>query len=115
MRIPHPLNLANMVNDSALPLVGAMVNGVLIIGRVAVRELLAVLPEQIRGQASGAERCLLPFKFGGAVVAFHAIFFEKARLSSSLADLAVRFHPAVAPGVVGDAPYSIGQGDMPLW
>lgn len=91
-----------MVSNSALPVVGAIVDGVVVIGRGTGGQLLAILPEEIT--SVGSQGGLLPLQRGGAVVVLDAILLEQARLSSSVADLGMGLDPLVAPGVIGDTP-----------
>ena len=93
-----------MVSDSALPVVSAKVNGVVIIWRGTGGQLLAILPEEISSVAGGGEGGLLPLERVGAVVILDAIFFKQARLSSFVADLGVGLDPLVAKLIVLDTP-----------
>lgn len=56
------LNLTDMVGDSALPIVSAIVDGVVVIWRGARGQLLAILPEEISSVAGGSQGGLLPFQ-----------------------------------------------------
>lgn len=91
-----------MVSNSALPVVGAIVDGVVVIGRGTGGQLLAILPEEIT--SVGSQGSLLPLQRGGAVVVLDTVFLEQARLSSGVADLGMGLDPLVAPGVIGDTP-----------
>lgn len=91
-----------MVSDSALPVVSAIVDGVVVIGRGTGGQLLAILPEEIA--SVGIQGGLLPLQRGGAVVVLDAILLEQARLSSSVADLGMGLDPLIAPGVIGNTP-----------
>lgn len=91
-----------MVSDSALPVVSAIVDGVVVIGRGTGGQLLAILPEEIT--SVGSQGGLLPLQRGGAVVFLDTILLEHARLASSVADLGMGLDPLVAPGVILDTP-----------
>lgn len=91
-----------MVSDSALPVVSAIVDGVVIVGRGTRGQLLAILPEEI--SSVGSQGGLLPLQRVGAVVVLDAILLEQARLSSGVADLGMGLNPLIAPGVIGDTP-----------
>lgn len=51
-----------MVSNSALPVVGAIVDGVVVIGRGTGGQLLAILPEEIT--SVGSQGGLLPLQRG---------------------------------------------------
>jgi hypothetical protein len=93
-----------MVSDSALPVISAIVDGVVIIWRGTGGQLLAILPEEISSVAGGGQGGLLPLQRVGAVVILDAIFLEHARLSSFVADLGVGLDPLVAKLIIFDAP-----------
>lgn len=93
-----------MVKDTALKVVCAIVDGVLVVGGGTVGQLLAILPEEISRIGVGSQSGLLPLQGVRAVVILDAIFLEHARLSSSLADFGVGLDPVIAPGIIGDAP-----------
>jgi hypothetical protein len=100
-----PLSLANVVGNSTLPVVTAVVDRVVIVGRGTGGQLLAILPEEIRRVAGGGQGGLLPLERVTAVVVLDTVLLKQTGLSSSLADFGVGFNPGVSPGVVRNSPY----------
>lgn len=94
-----------MVSDSALPVISAIVDGVVVIWRGTGGQLLAILPEEISSVAGGSQGGLLPLQRVRAVVILDAVFLEHARLPSSVADFGVGLDPFIAPSIIFDAPY----------
>jgi hypothetical protein len=97
-------DLADMVNNGALPLISAVVDGILVVRRRSSGQLLAVLPEQVRSHAGSVQAGILPLQRRPAVLFLDTVLLEHAWLSGGPAYLGVGPNPAIAPGVVADSP-----------
>jgi hypothetical protein len=64
-----------MVSHEAGPFAAAVVDGVSVVGSLAVAERVAVLPEHIASHARAGEGGSLPWGFDGDMVACRAVFF----------------------------------------
>lgn len=70
-----------MVGDQASPLVGAVVNGVAVVVRLASADRIAQLPESVAGHARGGNGGDLPWSLDRAVVGWRAVCYLKIRIS----------------------------------
>ena len=87
----------NVVRHHTLPFVAIVVDGVHVVMGLARAQILAELPEQIRGHAWGRQSRLLPRQLVGAVVALHTVFLKEAGLANGFTDGGMVLYPVVAP------------------
>lgn len=92
----------NMVSDHAVPVAHLIEHRVSVLRRLGVGagQGVAILPEQICGDARRVQGILLPGVLNRAVVGA-AVLLEQAGLARGLACSAVRGDPQVAPAVGG--------------